>query len=344
MNRFILATLCFVAVIASPTLNVNLSESEKAPEYVKIPDGFGGMKYVNINDEALMNEIDPTFDIPNDVRFLLFTRLNPLVGQVIPFNNMAAVLASNFITNAETKFIVHGWGGSATSGVNTLSRNAYLQAANVNVIVVDWSVGAGNANYITSRNFVGPVGAHCGDFINNMVGAGLITANHVSCAGHSLGAHVCGFVGKSVGGPTGGQLHSVFGLDPAGPLFFAAVPATRLAENDAQYTEAIHTDIVALGIGDPICHTDFYPNGGTGMPGCDSSGCDHGIVVNYFAESINSPNLWGRRCASIADKEANNCPGDGFSMGGIVSNRGINLRGIFRMPTNAASPFGIGQF
>lgn len=142
-------------------------------------------------------------------------------------------------------------------------------------------------------------------------------------------------------------------------------PANRLAEDDALYTECIHTDIVVLGIGDAICQADFYPNGGTDMPGCTSrfedlqfhliclnrlftffsaAGCDHAIAADYFAESVNSPALWGRRCLSIADKEANNCPGNGYSMGGFPSNQGIFLRGIFRMPTNAQSPFGIGPF
>lgn len=30
------------------------------------------------------------------------------------------------------------------------------------------------------------------------------------------------------------------------------------------------------------------------------AGCDHAIAANYFAESINSDALWGRRCADIA--------------------------------------------
>lgn len=72
----------------------------------------------------------------------------------------------------------------------------------------------------------------------------------------SLGAHVCGHAGKSV---TRGRIHTIFGLDPAGVLFNINDPANRLAATDADYVEAIHTDTVALGIGDPIGHADFYP-------------------------------------------------------------------------------------
>lgn len=76
--------------------------------------------------------------------------------------------------------------------------------------------------------------------------------NTVTCAGQSLGAHVCGFTGKNV--QANGLLHTIFGIDPAGPLFSVNDPANRLAITDAEYVENFHTDTVALGITDPIGH------------------------------------------------------------------------------------------
>lgn len=152
------------------------------------------------------------------------------------------------------------------------------------------------------------------------------------------------------------------GLDPAGPLFDSGSPVNRLDAGDADYVEIIHTDTVALGIGDPIGHVDFYPNGGTGMPGCTSkkrensifiskftelftaSLCDHAIAANYFAETVNSDRLWGRRCSNMAAMNANDCNLEGASMGGEPSQYRNNLRGIYRMPTNAQTPFGQGPF
>lgn len=66
--------------------------------------------------------------------------------------------------------------------------------------------------------------------------------------------------------------------------------------------------------------------------------------MNFFAESINSGALWGRRCIDFAEMQQNACAGAGASMGGEPSNHRTNLRGIYRMPTNSASPFGRGQF
>lgn len=47
----------------------------------------------------------------------------------------------------------------------------------------------------------------------------------------------------------------------AGPGFSLKDNKTRLAINDAIYTEAIHTNTGCYGFKEPICHADFYPNG-----------------------------------------------------------------------------------
>lgn len=66
--------------------------------------------------------------------------------------------------------------------------------------------------------------------------------------------------------------------------------------------------------------------------------------MNFFAESVNSYDLWGRLCVNIDEMDRNVCTGAGASMGGEPSNHVNSLRGIHRMITNGASPFGRGQF
>ncbi|CRK86438.1 CLUMA_CG000024, isoform A [Clunio marinus] len=339
MNYYIFAAFCIIAVIASPLSDTNIFKVQNDNlKIVEIPDGFGGVKYVNIDEET---EISPAYNPAQDVRFLLFTRRNPTQAQILSFNDMNTVTNSQFMPNRPTKFICHGWQSNANTEVNPITTAAYLAADDVNVIVVDWSVGAGSINYITSRNNVGPTGAHIAVFIDNLSRAGLIDFRTVQCAGQSLGAHVCGFTGKNT---QTGRLNSIFGLDPAGPLFSVNDPANRLDAGDADYVESIHTDTVALGIGDPIGHVDFYPNGGTNMPGCTTAVCDHAIAANFFAETINSDRLWGRHCESLEAMLANSCTGPGLSMGGFPGNYATGPRGIYRMATNPSSPFGQGPF
>jgi len=85
------------------------------------------------------------------------------------------------------------------------------------------------------------------------------------CIGHSLGAHVCGFAGKTR------RLTGIIGLDPAGPIFEDNSEDARLNRNDADIVYAIHTNTAWLGIWANIGDIDYYPNGGKTQPGCKSS-------------------------------------------------------------------------
>lgn len=82
--------------------------------------------------------------------------------------------------------------------------------------------------------------------------------------GHSLGAHIAGFAGKSVKRLTGSKISRVTGLDAAGPLF--EVPpmpkSRRLSDEDATVVEALHTNGGMLGYLKPLGTIDFYANSG----------------------------------------------------------------------------------
>lgn len=85
---------------------------------------------------------------------------------------------------------------------------AALEAADINVITVDWGAVAESINYNLARLGVAPVGEYTGqlvDFLVDMVG---VSADDIHLVGHSLGAHVCGVTGESV---TFGQLSRITG-------------------------------------------------------------------------------------------------------------------------------------
>lgn len=71
--------------------------------------------------------------------------------------------------------------------------------------------------------------------------------------------------------------------------------------------------------------------------------CDHSRAFHLFAESLNNALLWGRRCNNM-NEIAIGCTGEGAYLGGEPSNQGRNIRGIYFMTTNGASPFGQGYF
>jgi Lipase len=93
---------------------------------------------------------DGTFDEPitrqfearRDMRFLVFTRFNPTIGQQVELNDIASVHNSNYNSKRQTRFIIHGFQSNASSEVNTVITAAYLRNDDFNVIVADWGVGA----------------------------------------------------------------------------------------------------------------------------------------------------------------------------------------------------------
>ena len=97
-------------------------------------------------------------------------------------------------------------------------------------IVIDWGRGAITPDYAVSRLRVEPVSKVVAKFVNVLIANQFATNDNIAIAGHSLGAHIAGLSGKKI---VGGKVKTIFGLDPAGPLFDPNNPAQRLAATDA---------------------------------------------------------------------------------------------------------------
>ncbi|EDS41790.1 lipase [Culex quinquefasciatus] len=334
--KILLVSLCVFALAnAFPVDEFPVEEigEEHVPtdEWALVPDGNGHLHLVNTDPYGLagLEEPEPLFNPATDTIFRLFTRNNRNAGHN---------------PGRQTRFIIHGWNNNGESPVNVNIRNAYLDRADMNVIVVDWGAGAQNPNYITARNHINAVGQTVANFVDFLSNNG-ITFHNVYIVGHSLGAHTAGIAGKRV---TRGRLHTIFALDPALPLFSIDAPNERVAPTDAQYVEVIHTNAGLLGFDLPIGQASFYPNGGRTQPGCgvDISGaCAHGRAVEFFTESLrtNPSRFNSVRCQNFDQILNNNCVSSGpnRNMGGEPSNIGL-ASGIYHLLTNAASPFARG--
>nr|API65148.1 lipase [Culex pipiens pallens] len=334
--KILLVSLCVFALAnAFPVDEIPVEEigEEHVPtdEWALVPDGNGHLHLVNTDPYGLagLEEPEPLFNPATDTIFRLFTRNNRNAGHN---------------PGRQTRFIIHGWNNNGESPVNVNIRNAYLDRADMNVIVVDWGAGAQNPNYITARNHINAVGQTVANFVDFLSNNGL-TFHNVYIVGHSLGGHTAGIAGKRV---TRGRLHTIFALDPALPLFSIDAPNERVAPTDAQYVEVIHTNAGLLGFDLPIGQASFYPNGGRTQPGCgvDISGaCAHGRAVDFFTESLrtNPSRFNSVRCQNFDQILNNNCVSSGpnRNMGGEPSNIGL-ASGVYHLLTNAASPFARG--
>ncbi|XP_001652527.2 pancreatic triacylglycerol lipase [Aedes aegypti] len=322
-----------------------LVEDPPVDSWTLVPDADGRLHLVNVNPYNLPNpeqEPEKRFTAATDTVFRLYTRSNPTTPQVIGLNNAASLTNSNFNAANPTRFIIHGWNNDGFSPVNQILTNAWLTRGDFNVITVDWGVGAITINYPFARARVHSVGSVVSTFINFLRSNTGIAAGSISIAGHSLGAHAAGNAGLF----QSGQLNTIFGMDPALPLF-SYDSSDRIHDSDAQYVETIHTNAGLLGFDLPLGSASFYPNGGRVQPGCgiDIAGaCAHSRAFEFLAESIVTGGFSSIPCQSFQQILENNCviAGPSRPMGGEPSNVNTGTQGVFTLTTRGSSPFSMG--
>lgn len=82
------------------------------------------------------------FDPLTETNFRLYTKNNPIDGQIIYLNDKASLRNSNFDYRKKTKVIIHGFLNGHTSNTNRELTKAYLDNYDVNVIVASWGAGS----------------------------------------------------------------------------------------------------------------------------------------------------------------------------------------------------------
>ncbi|KAK8399443.1 hypothetical protein O3P69_003494 [Scylla paramamosain] len=292
---------------------------------------------------------------PHDLEptLCLYTRDIPGHCQRLSIFSARAVTNTNFRPGAEVKMLTHGYLEHGEKRWLKKMVEEYLAWGDVNVVVVGW-VSASGPPYTQAVANVRLLGAMLGRFLLNLQDEMGVPASRVHIVGHSLGAHMAGYVGQYLQ-THGATLGHITGLDPAEPYFEGTDPVVRLDPSDAALVTVIHTDagpILTGGLGmlQPSGHYDFYPNGGITMPGCGAHlgeslakeqgnipygkhsssarirrfiGCNHIRSYEYFTESINSACPFvGIECPSWESYQLGACwscegsPGQGGSGGG----------------------------
>lgn len=199
---------------------------------------------------------------------------------------------------------------------------SFLSVNRENVIRVGWFSASGQFNYMSSSVDTEIVGAQVGYLIENLLLEFGMSVSQFHCIGHSLGAHLCGYVSNYVQDPSSylidfdpqkapfPPIYRISGLDPAGPYFQSTDTVVKLDRGDATFVDIIHSDAedldeFGLGTTDKSGHIDFWPNNGMKQPGCDQNAlstiigvdgvvdgtrdfvaCNHIRAVKFFIESI----------------------------------------------------------
>ncbi|MGH0141753.1 UNVERIFIED_CONTAM: hypothetical protein FKN15_065248 [Acipenser sinensis] len=172
------------------------------------------------------------------IQYLIFTSRNRNCASIVSGSSVEEIQGTNFNSSLDTKVIVLGYRalGKKPSWIDDLVQ-ALLNAAEVNVLVVDWLYGASFVYSVVVQNSQ-ELSVDISIVINNLIALGS-TQESFHFIGVSLGAHVAGFAGSIFGG----KLGRITGLDAAGPMFTKASTDLLLDPSDALFVEAIHTDM-----------------------------------------------------------------------------------------------------
>ncbi|XP_069126907.1 pancreatic triacylglycerol lipase-like [Argopecten irradians] len=303
---------------------------------------------------------------PSDIRpgFLLYSeRSIPTAPHRLVRNDRHNLWTSGFESSIPTKIIIHGFtqNGNVPWAHDMMSE--LIRKERMNVIIVDWGSGSGfpYTQAVANTRVVAAEVAAMITYLNTAAGT---TSQQYHLIGHSLGAHVCGYVGETIRG-----LGRITGLDPAEPNFKDTPPEVRLDANDANFVDVIHTDgseydtISGYGMKNPSGDIDFYPNGGRNQPGCTHEtwtnvvshlnlgpqgvgqmlACSHDRSIYLFIESINgrSCTMKGYPCENFQNFVIGQC----FSCGnqpcpslGYHADR-FRARGKFYLATTDSPPY-----
>lgn len=164
----------------------------------------------------------------------------------------------------------------------------------------------------------------------------------IHIVGQGVAAHVAGAAGDEYTRLTGHQLRRITALDPT--KIFAKNPEvlTGLSRGDAEFVDAIHTSVSALGTVRNVGDVDFYPNGPYAtVPGADNVVEAAMRATNYYAETVrpgNERNFPAVGANSLKQYKNKN----GYSKRAYMGlNTEFDLRGDYMLEVNAQSPYGV---
>ncbi|XP_077203965.1 pancreatic lipase-related protein 2-like [Paroedura picta] len=301
-----------------------------------------------------------------NVTFFLFTKETGNQSQKISPSNTSSIVTSSFSPSRKTAFVIHGYGSTGKYGWVVEMCLLLVEMENINCIAVDWEDGAKSTYFVAASNIrvLGALIAYLLEVLKK-----IFKHCEVHLIGHSLGAHVAGETGRRVRDHDKPGISRITGMDPAAPCFENMPTKVRLDQSDAKLVDVIHSNAgpsppIGFGIVQAIGHIDFYPNGGTTMPGCNdlttlstedehlqgSRGigtCDHSRSHEYFQYSILCPDGFiGYPCESydsFTEEECFPCPKEGCPMMGYYADRFYNKlkeeNPKFFLNTGAMAPF-----
>ncbi|XP_046968948.1 lipase member H-like isoform X1 [Vanessa cardui] len=225
---------------------------------------------------------------------------------------------------------------------------AAYENSGYNVLLLDTNTFT-TVEYPRAARFMRPVGMHTAKMLADLTAQGL-DPKKLEIVGLSLGAQTASFIAKNYRILTGMNVSRITALDPAGPCFRNLGPEDRLDKSDADFVEAINTNIDEFGMAAPVGHVNFYVNGGENQPGelfwmlCTSF-CSHVRAHTIWTIALRYRDAFvAIQCDSVQQARNKKC----FDRRPVVTNvLGLNVNktneGIFYLATTNTPPYFLGR-
>uniref|UniRef100_A0AAR5Q9D1 Lipase domain-containing protein n=2 Tax=Dendroctonus ponderosae TaxID=77166 RepID=A0AAR5Q9D1_DENPD len=291
-------------------------------------------------------------------------QVNAIFGQVVT-TNRESIESAGYVKGKFLFVLVHDFTSSGYSGwIKHISRVLKARTKGCNILSVDWHAGSGPP-YDQAIANARVVALEIASMLNFLKANHELTFQQVHLIGHGVGAHIAGYVGKSL------KPHKITGLDPSGRRFDGMPSPVRLDHTDAEYVEVLHTDAMdytSQGAKDILGHTDFFINNAEAQPGCPVDqtsydllaltramlnqgevmpGCSHKRAYKYYIESleIEECTFLGIKCQSYADFRQGKCTTCGHNCRtfGLVSYSEPN-NGSYFLQTDSTKPYCLFQY
>ncbi|XP_049276327.1 pancreatic triacylglycerol lipase isoform X2 [Rhipicephalus sanguineus] len=235
----LVAALCYVGAIVSKAapLDPDYKSANTTEKCYKCVGCFNSL------DDTLMHPAAfPANPASVKTTFKLFSRQNRGIFVELQYCAGRTLRGkSQFQKKKPLIFLVHGYTQSGTDIWIQDIKNALLNEADCNVIIVDWGIGARGFDYLKAVANTALVGREMFLLLQRLMKRHPTTLgpDQVHVIGFSLGAHVAGFFARNFKRATGQTIWRITALDPAGPLF----AGTRMcvSKEDARFVDVIHT-------------------------------------------------------------------------------------------------------
>ncbi|XP_035212905.1 pancreatic lipase-related protein 3-like [Stegodyphus dumicola] len=192
--------------------------------------------------------------------YMFYSRKNMNEPYVFTPYNLEALLSSSFNASLQTRIIMAGWldGSYLTRWLQEL-KDLYLSSMDDNIIIADFGICPSYSQAVANTRGQGAQVSLLLQFIQK---AYRYPAEKFHVIGHSLAAHIAGYVGQRIP-----KLGRITGLDPAGPGYEDRPNVAVLDSSDALFVDVIHTNpgrIIVDGLGNPedLGQINFWPAGG----------------------------------------------------------------------------------